>query len=51
MTSFNIFRSLMRSSNAEASTCGRIESKKLAMSASTTQTLPRLAPARIASSA
>ena len=39
MMSLNIARSLMRSSNAARSTSGRIESKKLAMSASTTHFL------------
>src|SRR5664280_1128166 len=51
ISSFIIRRSLIRSANAERSTSRGIESKKLAMSASTTQVLPPLTPTRIASNA
>ena len=51
MMSFSIRRSLTRSASAAPSTSGRMLSKKLAMSASTTQQRPRLTSTRIASNA
>jgi hypothetical protein len=51
MMSLRIRRSLTRSASAAPNTSGRMLSKKLAMSASTTQQRPRLTSTRIASSA
>src|SRR6266571_4295567 len=47
MTSLSIRRSLTRSASEAPNTSGRISSKKLAMSASTTQHRPRLTSTRI----
>jgi hypothetical protein len=51
MMSLRIRRSLTRSASAAPNTSGRMLSKKLAMSASTTQQRPRLTSTRIASNA